>query len=128
MDPTGPINFATGAVYSPAGALASFTNGASIVSTNFYNNRLQPCRISVKSSGTAPATCTDAATGNVLDFSYNFSLGTSDNGNVTAITNNRDTTRSQSFTYDSLNRLSVGETTLYFRHQPHALLGRTVLL
>ncbi len=111
VDSTGPINYATGALYSPAGALSSFTNGASIVSTYFYNNRLQPCRISVKNTGAAPASCTDAATGNALDFSYNFSLGASDNGNVTAITNNRDTTRSQSFTYDALNRIATAKTT-----------------
>ncbi len=110
VDSTGPINYATGALYSPAGARSSLTNDASIVSTYFYNNRLQPCRISVKFSGTAPATCTDAATGNLLDFTYNFSVGTANNGNVTAITNNRDTTRSQSFTYDSLNRISTAKT------------------
>jgi hypothetical protein len=83
VDSTGPINYATAALYAPQGALSSLTNGASIVSTLYYNDRLQPCRISVKSSGTAPASCTDTATGNVLDFTYNFGLGASDNGNVT---------------------------------------------
>ena len=43
--------------------------------------------------------------------SYNFSLGTSDNGNVQAITNCRDTNRAQNFTYDTLNRISSGSTT-----------------
>jgi len=37
-------------------------------------------------------------------------VGTANNGNVTAITNNRDTTRSQSFSYDSLNRISTAKT------------------
>jgi RHS repeat-associated protein len=113
IDSTGPINYATGALYAPTGALSSLTNGSSptLISTLYYNNRLQPCRISVKNTGAAPATCTDAATGNVLDFAYNFSVGTADNGNVTAITNNRDTTRSQSFVYDSLNRISTAKTT-----------------
>jgi RHS repeat-associated protein len=37
-------------------------------------------------------------------------VGTADNGNVTAITNNRDTTRSQSFAYDALNRISTAKT------------------
>jgi RHS repeat-associated protein len=118
VDSTGPINYATAATYTPPGGLSSFTNGASIVSTLSYNDRLQPCRISVKSSGTAPAACTDTATGNVVDFSYNFSLGVSDNGNVMGITNNRDTTRSQLFTYDSLNRILVGETTSTFATSP----------
>jgi RHS repeat-associated protein len=111
IDSTGPINYATAAAYAPTGALSSLTNGASLVSTLYYNNRIQPCRVSVKNTGTAPATCVDAATGNVLDFTYNFSVGTADNGNVTAITNNRDTTRSQSFAYDSLNRISTAKTT-----------------
>jgi hypothetical protein len=55
-------------VYAPHGGLASLTNGASLVSTYFYNTRLQPWRISVKFSGSAPTNCADAATGNVLDF------------------------------------------------------------
>jgi RHS repeat-associated protein len=118
IDTANSINYATAAHYAPQGALSSLANGANLISTLYYSNRLQPCRISVKNTGTAPATCTDAATGNVLDFSYNFSLGASDNGNVTAITNNRDTTRSQSFTYDSLNRISVGETTSTFATSP----------
>src|SRR5271168_4796767 len=62
------------------------------------------------SPNTAPASCSDTATGNLLDFAYNFSVGTANNGNVTAITNNRDNTRSQNFTYDSLNRLSTAQT------------------
>jgi hypothetical protein len=33
----GCISYVTSALYSPAGALSSFTNGASIVSTYFYN-------------------------------------------------------------------------------------------
>ena len=111
IDSTGPINYATAAAYAPTGALSFLTNGASLVSNLYYNGRLQPCRISVKNTGTAPATCTDAATGNVLDFTYNFSVGIADNGNVTGITNNRDTTRSQSLVYDSLNRISTAKTT-----------------
>jgi len=110
IDSTGPINYATTAAYDATGALSSLTNGASLISTLYFNNRLQPCRISVKSSGTAPANCADTATGNIFDFTYNFSVGTTNNGDVTGITNNRDTTRSQSFTYDSLNRISSAKT------------------
>jgi RHS repeat-associated protein len=40
---------------------------------------------------------------------YNFNLG-ADNGNVVGITNNRDTTRSQAFTYDQVNRIATGQT------------------
>jgi RHS repeat-associated protein len=105
------VSYASGAIYAPQGALASLTNGPGIVSTFYYDKRLQPCRISVKSTGTAPGNCGDTTNiGNVLDYGYNFSLGTADNGNVTGITNNRDTTRSQSFTYDALNRIATAQT------------------
>jgi RHS repeat-associated protein len=111
VDTANSINYATAAAYAPTGALSSLTNGASLVETNYYNSRLQPCRISAKSSGNAPTSCTDSANiGNVLDFTYNFNLGSADNGNVTSIANNRDTTRSPSFTYDALNRLSTAKT------------------
>jgi RHS repeat-associated protein len=56
-------------------------------------------------------TATDPGPANILDLQYNFSLGTADNGNVNGITNNRDTTRSQNFYYDALNRLLTAETT-----------------
>ncbi|HEY6249912.1 MAG TPA: RHS repeat-associated core domain-containing protein [Candidatus Angelobacter sp.] len=41
----------------------------------------------------------------VFSIGYDFHLGNGDNGNVYDITNNRDSNRSQSFTYDALNRL-----------------------
>jgi RHS repeat-associated protein len=124
IDSTGPINYATAAAYAPTGALSSLTNGASLVSTVYFNNRLQPCRISVKNTGTAPSACTDAVNiGNVLDFTYNFSVGTADNGNVTAITNNRDPLRSQSFTYDALNRLATAQTNATFATAPTKCWG-----
>jgi RHS repeat-associated protein len=111
VDVANSINYATAAKYAPTGALSSLTNGVSILSTFYYNDRLQPCRIAVQSSGTVPTSCTDAANiGNILDYAYNFSLGAGDNGNVTAIINHRDNTRSQNFTYDALNRLSSAQT------------------
>ncbi len=89
-------------------------NGASLVSTFFYNNRLQPCCISVKSSGSAPANCTSTTVGNVLDFTYSFDTdpgtGVVNNGNVASIANNRNTDRTQSFTYDELNRIKTAKT------------------
>ncbi len=55
-------------------------------------------------------TATDPGPGNILDLKYNFNLGASDNGNVIGITNNRDTTRTQSFTYDQVNRIVTAQT------------------
>lgn len=37
-------------------------------------------------------------------------LGTADNGNVYAILNNRDATRSAAYSYDPLNRIATAET------------------
>jgi len=125
VDSANNLTYATGALYSPSGGLSSLTNG-SIVSTFYFNNRLQPCRISVKSTGTAPSSCSNIANiGNILDYSYNFNLGANDNGNVTAITNNRDTTRSQSFTYDPLNRLTAAQTTSSYSSSPPHCWGES---
>jgi RHS repeat-associated protein len=46
----------------------------------------------------------------VFSDSFDFHLGAGDNGNVFKITNNRDNTRSQSFTYDVLNRIASAQS------------------
>lgn len=46
----------------------------------------------------------------MLSLSYDFQLGVANNGNVAAIVNNVNPERSQSFTYDSLNRLATAES------------------
>jgi RHS repeat-associated protein len=109
-DTTHSISYGSSATYAPHGNLSTFVNGSNIKSTFYYNSRLQPCRVAVNSSGTVPGSCTDSNTGNVLDFTYNFNLGTGDNGNVYRIVNNRSTDRSITFTYDSLNRISAAWT------------------
>jgi len=45
----------------------------------------------------------------VFNLNYDFHAGNHDNGNVFGITNNKDTTRSQTFTYDALNRLTSAQ-------------------
>jgi hypothetical protein len=60
-----------------------------------FNNRLQPVNI----SATSPMAT-------MFNLSYDFHLGTGNNGNVFGIINNKDTTRNQSFAYDALNRLT----------------------
>jgi RHS repeat-associated protein len=113
-DTTNNISYATGAHYSPPGALASLQYGGAINVTDLLNNRLQPCWMYATTSTALPwnsTACTGSATtGSVLDLKYNFSLGSGDNGNVMGITNNQDSTRSQSFAYDSLNRLLSAQT------------------
>ena len=93
-----------GACYAPHGALATMVNGytssfAGITTTNSYDKRLQPAIL----SASAPSQT-------VFSLSYDFHLGTGDNGNVFQIVNNRDNTRTQAFTYDTLNRIATAQT------------------
>ena len=46
----------------------------------------------------------------MFSLSYDFHLGAGDNGNVFQIVNNRDSNRTQSFTYDQLNRIAFAWT------------------
>jgi len=104
-----PINFVKGATYSPAGALAGAVFGAyntgfpGTTVSNSYNNRLQPAVLSASSP-----------TMTVFSLSYSFNQGTlaapKNNGSVVTIQNNRDNTRTQAFTYDSLNRIASAQT------------------
>ena len=98
------INYATAGSYQADGQITTFVSGSSvtfngITNTFDYNKRLQP--------RTMDAALPSAA--KVFSITYDFHVGTGDNGNVWAITNNRDTTRSQSFTYDTLNRLTSAQ-------------------
>jgi RHS repeat-associated protein len=108
-------NYVTSATYNPDGSVKSLLNGSTPqLNQSFqYTPRLQMCRIAALTSGSLPTSCTDTQNiGNVMDRGYDFHAGNgtegsgSDNGNVFAITNYRDTTRSQAFTYDTLNRLT----------------------
>ena len=111
IDSGNNINYVTNAAYQADGSITGFVSGASsgfagITNQWQYNARLQVCRITALTSGTLPSSCTDGShVGNVLDLGYNLNLGAGDNGNVAGITNYKDTSRSQTFTYDPLNRL-----------------------
>jgi RHS repeat-associated protein len=104
VDTANNINYTTSATYTPQGALASMVNGftssfAGISTTDAYNKRLQPVTL----SAAAPSQT-------VLSLSYDFHLGTTDNGNVYQLVNNRDNNRTQNFTYDALNRIASAYT------------------
>ncbi len=134
MDTTNSINYAvgscsngaasptTGTCYAPQGALSQIQNGTNLVSTYLFNVRLQPCWM-YATTGTALATstsctATDPGPGNILDLQYNFNSG-HDNGNVIGITNNRDTTRTQNFTYDQVNRIVSAAGSTYSQSSAH---------
>jgi RHS repeat-associated protein len=115
IDVNNSINYATNAHYAPHGPIASLTSNSNIFSTEIYNSRLQPCWIYATSGTALPIStpCSAVSTpGNMLDLQYNYNLG-ADNGNVMGIANNRDTTRSQSFTYDQLNRVATAAASTY---------------
>jgi RHS repeat-associated protein len=94
-----PINYVTGITYNAPGAVTGSTYGQTgsftgIINQFSFNNRLQPVNL-----------WSSSPTKTLMNLIYDFHVGNGDNGNVYAITNNRDTNRSQSFTYDALNRL-----------------------
>lgn len=105
--------------YSPQGEVANIVNGyitssgAGIVTSNVYNDRLQPILLSASVGSTS-----------VYSLCYDFHLGvainsgpcalnkntTGDNGNVSQVLDHVDSTRSAMYQYDVLNRLSQAAT------------------
>jgi len=106
------INYLFGTTYAPQGALASFTNHALINAAFSYNSRLQPLQIFYGTNTVPPltgSTC-PSGPGNIMHRVYHFGLGASDNGNVQSIDNCRDTNRTVTYAYDSLNRVQSATT------------------
>ena len=104
VDSLSAINYATAATYAPHGALSSLTLGQTGTFTGInlnqgFNARLQPATIRAWSTN-----------GVALDLSYGFNFGTANNGNVASITNNLVADRTQTFTYDELNRIKLART------------------
>jgi RHS repeat-associated protein len=103
----------SGVCYTPQGTIYSkaITDShqvdLNVIST--YNNRLQP--LEIKSFSTA---------GMALDLTYSFvDHNTGKNaGHLDSITNSLDSTRSQGFNYDQLNRLTSAQTTSTFATSP----------
>ena len=104
VDSGNSINYVTGATYGPDSALTGFISGystsfAGITDAFSYNKRLQPINMSANAPGQT-----------VFSIGYDFHIGNgtsgADNGNVYGITNYKDNTRNQTFTYDPLNRLA----------------------
>jgi RHS repeat-associated protein len=100
--------------YYPNGAIRKMTLGNGLIESAVYQSRLQPCRITLYSSGTAPAGCGDASpSGNIQDFEYVYGTGTTNNGNITGWTGIGTQAFSRTYGYDNLNRLSsLSDTSL----------------
>ena len=118
QDSGNSINYVTGATYAPQGALSGYVNQASIYAGFSYNSRLQPMQLDYTTSGTVTQTVLQMTTcptqqnqiGNIMHRVYHFGLGVNDNDTVQSIDNCRDTTRTVSYQYDSLNRITGGSS------------------
>jgi RHS repeat-associated protein len=108
------INFATSATYAPPGMLTGMTNGAGIVTSNIYNDRLQPILLKAGLTGQNAffSLCYDFHLHVAINNSpCSFSAYTSgNNGNVFQVVNKVDPTRSAVYAYDPLNRVSQANT------------------
>jgi len=69
--------------------------------TYSYNNRLQPSEIKAM---------LDDGSVTLMDQTYSFVNSSVNNGNVASITNTLHTGRSQSYTYDEINRLATAQS------------------
>ena len=95
--------------------MGSTTGFTGIVTNNAYNSRLQPILLSAGVSGQNPvfSLCFDFHLGSAITAPAPCSFSKStlgDNGSVYQIVNNRNSTRNQSFNYDSLNRIANGQS------------------
>lgn len=103
-DVANSIQFATAASYAAPGMLQGVVTGqisggfGGITESHNYNNSLE--YTSTKATSTA---------GTAMDLSVNYA-SSGDNGSITGVTNNADNGRTQTFTYDPLNRISSAAT------------------
>jgi RHS repeat-associated protein len=103
-----PANLLTVQAYSPASTVTKALLGNGLTQTVMLNTRFQPCRINWNSSSTALSSCGGGVpSGNVLDYTYGYNVGASDNANIASWTAVGVQTFSRSYTYDPLNRLST---------------------
>ena len=112
------IAYVDNATYAPQGALTSYTNGSAITALFSYNSRLQPLHIAYGTANLPNSqqlgleTCPPAGyVANLMHRVYHFGATLNDNGNVQSVDNCRDTTRTAQYFYDSLNRVTQGNST-----------------
>lgn len=131
---------ASNLTYTPAGQLCYRWGGydGTFYTSLTYNNRLQMATIGGVSEGGGdtnppPSPCavvnpanygTNNYDSNTINLVYNYTdLNNHNNGNVASIANNVDPTRSESFTYDNVNRLSSAQTSSIYSTSPQSCWG-----
>jgi RHS repeat-associated protein len=101
-----PATLVSGVHYNAAPGITAATLGNGLTGTSAYNGLLQPCRVNVNSSATVLSSCTAAVpSGNVLDLTFGFNYGSTDNGNVMSFAAVGAQTFNRSYTYDAANRI-----------------------
>ena len=101
------LYFGKNATYAPSGGLSSLLLGwvsggfAGITVTNTYNSRLQPVTMTAKHTN-------DTVT--LLNYTYSFVSGSINDGHVKSVTNNLVAGRTQTYTYDEMNRLKTAQS------------------
>ncbi|MGH9685401.1 MAG: RHS repeat domain-containing protein [Candidatus Acidiferrales bacterium] len=91
----------------PTGAPEMLKYGNNLAELNFYNDRLQPCRININTGTPALSSCSSSvASGTVQDFYVNYNEGSSDNGNVMEWAASDNQVFRRTYTHDQVNRLT----------------------
>ena len=102
--------YASSISYSPSGSVSQMTLGDGVIQTFSLNTRLQDCEI----KSTFPATPGSSTMQSSFDKQYYFGPGTGmvcgaasgNNGDIARVTDALSSARTQSFQYDSLNRIT----------------------
>lgn len=99
-------SYASSATYNAAGQLHTLNHQLTSTSGTYartlnYNERLQPSSISATWNGSTT----------IQNLTYGYGTGGTNNGNIMSIANLLDGTRTQSYSYDKLNRLTGGYDT-----------------
>jgi RHS repeat-associated protein len=100
--------YASSAVYNPAGQLTSLNHqltsgGGAYQRAISYNARLQPSIIQATLNGT-----------NIQSLTYGYGTSGTNNGNILSIANGMNSSRSQSYAYDYMNRVQSGQDTSHW--------------
>jgi RHS repeat-associated protein len=98
--------------FYPPGLVREAQFGNGLTETLAYKSRLQPCRMNLNSSAGYYSTCSDTVpSGNVLDFTVGYNLGSNDNGNIVSLAATGNQVFGRTYAYDVLNRInSMGES------------------